>query len=49
MTRPLADSGERLLRGDAFPTPGGIHTLVVDELNGAGEMVTFFNIHGAKV
>jgi hypothetical protein len=32
-----------------YELPGEIHTLVVDELTGAGEMVTFFNIHGAMV
>ncbi len=32
-----------------YEPPGEIHTLVVDELTGAGEMITFFNIHGAMV
>ena len=32
-----------------YEPPGEIHTLVVDELTGAGEMITLFNIHGAMV
>ena len=32
-----------------YEPPGEIHTLVVDELVGADEMITFFNIHGAMV
>jgi hypothetical protein len=32
-----------------YEPPGEIHTLVVDEMTGAGEMITFFNIHGAMV
>lgn len=32
-----------------YEPPGEIHTLVVDDLTGASEMITFFNIHGAMV
>jgi 2,4'-dihydroxyacetophenone dioxygenase len=32
-----------------YEPPGEIHTLVVDEVVGAQEMITFFNIHGAMV
>ena len=32
-----------------YEPPGEIHTLVVDELTGAQEMITFFNIHGAMI
>jgi hypothetical protein len=32
-----------------YEPPGEIHTLVVDELVGAAEMITFFNIHGAMI
>ena len=32
-----------------YEPPGEIHTLVVDESAQAGEMITFFNIHGAMV
>jgi len=32
-----------------YEPPGEIHTLVVDEVVGASEMITFFNIHGAMV
>jgi hypothetical protein len=32
-----------------YEPPGEIHTLVVDEVAGAPEMITFFNIHGAMV
>ena len=32
-----------------YEPPGEIHTLVVDEVAGADEMVTLFNIHGAMV
>ena len=32
-----------------YEPPGEIHTLVVDELVDAAEMITFFNIHGAMI
>jgi quercetin dioxygenase-like cupin family protein len=32
-----------------YEPPGEIHTLVVDEVAGADEMITLFNIHGAMV
>ena len=32
-----------------YEPPGEIHTLVVDEVVGAQQMITFFNIHGAMV
>ena len=32
-----------------YEPPGEIHTLVVDEVADAPEMITFFNIHGAMV
>jgi len=32
-----------------YEPPGEIHTLVVDEVVGADEMITMFNIHGAMV
>lgn len=32
-----------------YEPPGEIHTLVVDEVVGADEMITQFNIHGAMV
>ena len=32
-----------------YEPPGEIHTLVVDEVVDAPEMITFFNIHGAMV
>jgi quercetin dioxygenase-like cupin family protein len=32
-----------------YEPPGEIHTLVVDEVAGVPEMITFFNIHGAMV
>ena len=32
-----------------YEPPGEIHTLVVDEVAGADEMITMFNIHGAMV
>ena len=32
-----------------YEPPGEIHTLVVDEVAGEQEMITFFNIHGAMV
>lgn len=32
-----------------YEPPGEIHTLVVDEVVGEPEMITFFNIHGAMV
>lgn len=32
-----------------YEPPGEIHTLVVDEVVGAPQMITFFNIHGAMV
>ncbi len=32
-----------------YEPPGEIHTLVVDEVAGAQEMITFFNISGAMV
>ena len=32
-----------------YEPPGGIHTLVVDASAEDGEMITFFNIHGAMV
>jgi 2,4'-dihydroxyacetophenone dioxygenase len=32
-----------------YEPPGEIHTLVVDELVEASEMITFFNIHGAMI
>lgn len=32
-----------------YEPPGEIHTLVVDPLTGADEMITFFNIHGAMI
>ena len=32
-----------------YEPPGEIHTLVVDEVAGAPEMITLFNIHGAMV
>jgi 2,4'-dihydroxyacetophenone dioxygenase len=32
-----------------YEPPGEIHTLVVDEVVGADEMITLFNIHGAMI
>ena len=32
-----------------YEPPGEIHTLVVDEVAGVPEMITFFNIHGAMI
>ena len=32
-----------------YEPPGEIHTLVVDEVAQAQEMITFFNIHGAMI
>jgi len=32
-----------------YEPPGEVHTLVVDELVDAEEMITFFNIHGAMI
>jgi 2,4'-dihydroxyacetophenone dioxygenase len=32
-----------------YEPPGEIHTLVVDDLVGAAEMITLFNIHGAMI
>ena len=32
-----------------YEPPGEIHTLVVDDVAGVPEMITFFNIHGAMV
>lgn len=32
-----------------YEPPGEIHTLVVDEVADAPEMITFFNIHGAMI
>jgi 2,4'-dihydroxyacetophenone dioxygenase len=32
-----------------YEPPGEIHTLVVDAVAGADEMITFFNIHGAMI
>jgi 2,4'-dihydroxyacetophenone dioxygenase len=32
-----------------YEPPGEIHTLVVDEVVDAPEMITFFNIHGAMI
>jgi hypothetical protein len=32
-----------------YEPPGEIHTLVVDQVAGADEMITFFNISGAMV
>ena len=32
-----------------YEPPGEIHTLVVDEVADAQEMITFFNIHGAMI
>ena len=32
-----------------YAPPGEIHTLVVDEVAGVPEMITFFNIHGAMI
>jgi hypothetical protein len=32
-----------------YEPPGEIHTLVVDQVTGVDEMITFFNISGAMV